>query len=148
MAFGAAGIDTAAGAQEGGVGVNEFRRDQPVRQQCLFAVQVGQHAFKQLGALCEAGFEGLELGCRQDQGDRVAAPVGIGFTGQKGGDAFLGEGLVQQVATLGQGFMTKGENGAQQGAPVRPGVPGAVGHFVKRTVVHHVAVPALDWCPV
>ena len=54
------------------------RRDRARAQQLLWAVDVGQHAVQQIGALRDAGFDDVPFGGRQQQRQRVDFPWPIG----------------------------------------------------------------------
>ena len=113
--------------QEAAVAEHDGRRDGARAHELLRPVQVGQHAVQQLGALRDAGLDGVPLRRRQQQGQRVHLPGPIGALGvgvHVVRDAVLADLALHQRQRVGHLGALAGGEAAQEGVPVRPRLAG------------------------
>ncbi|MCY1512066.1 hypothetical protein D9M68_465130 [compost metagenome] len=74
-------LHTLAGPEEVGMAEDQFAGQQPLGQQLLLAIQVGQHGVEQARALRHAGGDGLPFLGREQVGQQVQFPGAVGTLG-------------------------------------------------------------------
>ena len=129
-------IDAAHGAHERRIAINQRRRQQVALQQGLIAVDIVDNGIQQLGALDQAGFQGLPFLGPDQEGDRVHAPGAGRFPGVVvdvvRGAVFPDEALRRVPAVL-QFLIGKPPQAFQEVAPVRAHA---------RLGIHHLVIDA------
>ncbi len=123
-------------------GGDELGRDQPIGDQPVVAIDVGQHALEKLGALHEAGGDSLPFGLRDDERHMGQWPGAlVGAAGAV--DAVVDAGIVQIMIGAGEARIDLGPvepvETVDQRLPWRADGAGSVHHFVDGAGMRRIA---------
>ena len=123
----------ATGPQEAVLAIDQRRRQQPLGEQALFAIEVGEHRVHQCCALGDRGGDfGPLVGC-DDQRQRVERPRAIGALGigiDVVGDAVFLDAPVDEGQALVHLFRRGAVKVLEELLPVRPHLAARAEHFV------------------
>ena len=139
--------DSMAAPQERRVGVDEFRRHDPLAERVLRSVEVGQERVEHAGPLIDAHLEPLPVDLRDHKWDRVEHPGPLlagGVIVNVVGDAVVADqtpGLLPAVGQLGR---LPGAEQIDEPFPVGPGQAVGAGQFVVHAIGGPVARKGIE----